>query len=172
MESNPIIKLNLCGRIFEVEKNILMGSDLFKTMLADCPTDDSVIRISRSAHIFEHVLAYLIDSSYPYPREYANELQYYLISTSDIKFYDRLHELQQKIKSLESDIAELKSNLRTDEIVCCYDYCDKHVFGLGFVACKAHMNMCSYRIKSQYQGYLCDAYCEYNEKYCSDHQYD
>jgi len=168
INSNPIVKLNLCGKIFEVEKNILMGSELFQTMFADCPTDDSVIRINRSALIFEHVLAYLVDSSYPYPREYANELKYYLIPHTFAKLYYSFDTLEQKIVGLEKKIESLESNVERIKIsngsneTCCHANCYEDV--CISVACREHAGKCSY------SGYECYSECKGDEEYCTYHR--
>jgi len=73
------INLNVSGRKFEVQKDILCKSQLFNNMFTDCDTIMDEIVIYRSPKLFEHVYAYLSDDKYPYPRKYYGELDYYLL---------------------------------------------------------------------------------------------
>jgi len=79
--------LNVSGRQFEVSKEILSKSQLFNGLLTDCQIDRT-ITIDRSPKLFEHVLAYLVNDKYPYPRKYYSELDYYLVVYDIKKLYD------------------------------------------------------------------------------------
>lgn len=77
---NPIIKLNVSGTIFEVERDTLCRIPLFKKILDDLNdecTSDKPIWIPRSSKIFHHILAKAIDDNYNFPRKYNSELKYY-----------------------------------------------------------------------------------------------
>jgi len=50
--------------------------------------NDDVIFINRPPHIFKHVLAYLIDPKYDYPKKYESELKYFLMEDDTLKQND------------------------------------------------------------------------------------
>lgn len=72
------IRLNVGGQIFETTKETLLFSDYFKAFLTNW-THDKEIFIDRSPKLFEHVLCLLRDPSYPYPKKYKGELDFYQI---------------------------------------------------------------------------------------------
>lgn len=74
-----MIKINVSGRMFETEIKIISRSELFQNIINDVGIPTEPIFINRSPKLFEHVLALLIDPTYPYPIKYINELKYYLI---------------------------------------------------------------------------------------------
>jgi len=166
------IKLSLCGRIFEVERSILLESELFRNMLTDCPTDNSVIRINRSARIFEHVLAYLIDRSYPYPKKYESELQYYLVPYKSFGLYDSNF----VIKDLRDEVRSLRCRMENStDTVCCHYGCYENIIH-NPVTCLKHLGRCSYTDEEHERGqglrYIeCYNECASNEKYCSEHSF-
>lgn len=74
----PIITLNVTGTLFQTYASTLRKSECFKNMFDDTTIDyTQPLFINRSAKIFEHVLAYLIDDHYPYPKKYVYELDYF-----------------------------------------------------------------------------------------------
>src|SRR5687767_5154507 len=89
------IKLNVSGKIFLIEKETLCKSQLFDNMFKDCDTVSDEIMIYRSPMLFDHVYAYLLDDTYPYPKKYDAELDYYLIDKPFRRapiIYDRCYE--------------------------------------------------------------------------------
>jgi hypothetical protein len=60
MLKNNTVKLNVGGKIFEARISTLIGSFIFKSMFED--VDDY------SPHIFKHILSYLRDNEYEYPK--------------------------------------------------------------------------------------------------------
>uniref|UniRef100_A0A6C0C7V3 BTB domain-containing protein n=1 Tax=viral metagenome TaxID=1070528 RepID=A0A6C0C7V3_9ZZZZ len=102
------IKLNVSGRIFLVQKDILCRSQLFTNMFADCDTIDDEIMIYRSSKLFEHVYAYLLDDKYPYPKKYYGELDYYLVSYKMQSLFDPITRLR---STIEDDKEEIKSSI-------------------------------------------------------------
>lgn len=95
---NQQVTLNVGGTIFQTSKEILQRSDFFRSMFEDHILDVGPIFIDRSPHIFKHVLSYLWDPDYPYPKKYKKELKYYQINKNEVKFYDPLGELIQEPK--------------------------------------------------------------------------
>lgn len=57
------IKLNLCGRIFKVDLDLLLKSELCTNLLQDNEYNDLSIIMNRSPMLFEHVLTYMIDQN-------------------------------------------------------------------------------------------------------------
>ena len=161
-------------------------------------TTGSSIEINRSAHIFEHVLAYLIDPTYPYPKKYVNELKYYLVPYTLSKLHDPSEKLfkiidtidtdikdltskideidsytgklMDKLKDIEYELEQIKKHTDTDEQKCCHDNCRDNA--LRSVACEDHLNKCSHEGHNDYTGQygVCYEHCEANEKYCDDHR--
>ena len=143
------IKLNLSGRIFETTKENVLKIPYFNNMIIDCDNNNiDTIFVNRSGSLFKHVLAYVIDDTYPYPLIYFNELDYYGIIYDKNKLYDcdkqfdiinnnidnlyiKLNDLQQKIKKIRK---LSKNNLKQDNSCIwddcdeqtTYNYCDKH----------------------------------------------
>ena len=83
--------LNVSGKTFEVQKEVLMKMEYFKSMITDCDDQNRTIFVPRSQHIFNHVLSYVIDRSYPYPKKYEFELKFYGITYN--KLYDKNEEI-------------------------------------------------------------------------------
>ena len=112
-----MIKVNVSGKIFEVDVNILMKSDYFKAMISDRVNND-VIYVKRSSHVFKHVLACLIDDNYMCPIQYQNELKYFLIQHNN--WYDPHDDTNKIIKKLIDNeihiinyhIADIRDNIR------------------------------------------------------------
>lgn len=73
------VRLNVGGVHFETTKETLMKAPYFEALLSRWHQDQQEIYIDRSGVGFEHVLNLLRDSSYDFPRQYKNELDYYCI---------------------------------------------------------------------------------------------
>ena len=106
------IKLDLCGRMFNVNSDILSNSELFANLLQDSEYDGFPIVMNRSSMLFEHVLAYMIDSTYPYPSKYKSELDYYGIKYQLYKLYDPSP--QNQISKLQTKIIKLKKLVKNN----------------------------------------------------------
>lgn len=94
MDPNTIItspsdirQVNICGKLFSVEKEILARSPFFANLFEHLPDlgTDTPIWICRSPMLFEYVLAYMIDPDYLYPIEVENEIGYYLLPSTTKK---------------------------------------------------------------------------------------
>jgi hypothetical protein len=70
------IRLNVGGVIFETYQLTLIGSLYFKSMFGSFNTDGEIF-IDRDPNIFRHVLAYLRDPQYQYPKIFASELDWF-----------------------------------------------------------------------------------------------
>jgi len=152
-------------------------------MLTDCVVD-SEIMIDRSAKLFEHVYAYLLDDRYPYPQKYYTELDYYLVPYDIDKLYDcnklLLNEIKKDIAELKDATVELKNNLTTirNEIdksprygqkKCIYSGCNNN-FIYGQLTCYKHDGSCCYY--SCYYNKYCENDTYDRNAYCDDHMFD
>jgi len=109
------INLNVSGRKFEVQKDILCKSQLFNNMFTDCDTIMDEIVIYRSSKLFEHVYAYLLDDKYPYPKKYYAELDYYLIPYYGSSLSDPLTLLNDNLKMMvKNSLEEIKEDICND----------------------------------------------------------
>lgn len=122
----------------------MIKSQLFNGMLADCAIDEEIITV-RSPKLFEHVYAYLIDSSYPYPRKYYAELDYYLISYDIDELYDPHKKCKEDAKTMFtsalSNICKMISNIPGGK--CLHKDC-KNIRARDFLVCWSHMSGCVY----------------------------
>ena len=74
---DSIIKLNVGGVIFMARKETLIKSLYFCELLENSKNAEKEIFIDRSPHIFKHVLSYMRDDTYTYPKKYKSELKYF-----------------------------------------------------------------------------------------------
>jgi hypothetical protein len=108
--NNEIYELKLIGKTYEIDKNILMKMSTIRTMLEDFSNNESkIIPINRSSLLFDHVIAYVIDDTYPYPLKYFNELDYYGVIYDKSKLYDPHKYSYDKLEVLSKNIAEIKN---------------------------------------------------------------
>jgi hypothetical protein len=82
-----LIHFNVGGKMFWCYESTIKTSDrLWKLKLSTNFPDrlnSEVIFIDRSGKIFEHVLNYLRDPTYIYPKKYLSELYYYNIEYNE-----------------------------------------------------------------------------------------
>lgn len=185
-----MIKVNVSGKIFEVDVNVLMRSEYFKIMIGDCVNNDTIF-VKRSPHIFEHVLACLIDDNYKCPVQYQDELKYFLITHH--KWYDPYNYIekiiesehrivQDKFSDIYYQLREIRDSLRDVDDKCekiynkitgesppickridCNDECER-----DYNYCCYHYKRCSYRDHSKN---YCDNYITsyINSEHCEEH---
>jgi hypothetical protein len=180
-----IIKLNVCGKYFEIPKNILIKSDLFAKIFEDGIVLPDILPIYRSPMLFEHVLAYLIDNKYPYPIELKSELDYYLIpyvglynpsskietNITNINWYlrdtrDQINKIYNNTNLLINNINLADNDIDTSNDECCYPECINDRIKSQSPACQKHKNRCSFRYTN---GFVCDKECETHKAYCDMH---
>lgn len=85
------ITVNISGKMFKVSRETIRRSQLFDTMMTDCDISEEIF-IERSAQLFKHVHAFLLD-----PKKYYSELDYYLISYD----YELLYDFDTKILEIK-----------------------------------------------------------------------
>ena len=165
-----MIKLNIGGGIFETNIETLSKADFFKNLFADCGIPTDIIFINRSSKLFTHVLVFLIDEKYPYPKKYFRELDYYLISYDKNKLYDpneilidiifdlenKLHEYDDKHISFNEKIINVMG-----PTIC--NLCNK----VSVQVCPDHYNQCQYA----HDQYNCNE-LEIGKKYCKYHSWN
>lgn len=107
--------LNVSGKTFEIQKEILNKSAYFNDMLADCDDKNKVIFVPRSSKLFDHVLSYVIDPLYPYPKKYEYELKFYGVN------YDKLYDKNEEIISF----INMKFSRTDNELGCIRNFNDE-----------------------------------------------
>ncbi len=70
-------KVNVSGKIYEIEHEILEKIPYFHAFIYDENRKEPKCFVKRSSMIFDHVLAYVIDPLHPYPSKYFYELDFY-----------------------------------------------------------------------------------------------
>ena len=135
------IRLNVGGTYFETSQENLLPVPYFEALLLRWEDEDKEIFIDRSAIGFDHVLNLLRNPNYVFPRQYADELDYYGIeykfpvdSLEELKKVDGCktkHEVIQKnyILGINKKMQESEGNLQySNECRSCNkskkcDYC-------------------------------------------------
>lgn len=106
------IILNVSGKEFELSNQTLMKIPYFCNMINDCNNNENtIIFVNRSAHIFKHILALVIDPLYPFPKKYAFELDFYGIEYNNNSLYDKHQELIYKLEKLSEKHDNTESKL-------------------------------------------------------------
>lgn len=163
-----MVKVNVGGTIFETTKDTLCRAPLFKNLFDDV-NDESVIFINRSAKLFTHVLALLIDNAYPYPKKYKNELDYYLIEYNDDSFHDKLTLLEEKMNKIDDKLDGIDKKIMVcfrDFISnnCCDDCGQEFIQNINECVVCRKGNIC----KQYENGHKCKTLCS-DEDYCAWH---
>ena len=97
--------------MFSIGMRYLKDCEYFNLMFNDIGYTGQVVFIDRSPHIFKHLLSYLRDHTYPYPRKYSSELNYFLIDLEDVTFYDPSDSVQKianELASLQGEYVKLR----------------------------------------------------------------
>ena len=155
------ISVSVCGKIFEIDLEIIRRSALFANMIDDVGIPDKPIFISRSPKLFEHVLAFLIDENYPFPLKYQSELKYYLIEYDPAKLYDPESIVKRKLKNIKASIRNLEEKINDEKSRTCVNCNDEPL---------THSSRCKWHHKHpccSFEGCYND--CENTERYCSYH---
>lgn len=159
-----LITINISGKIFSTQKEIISKSNLFKTMLEDIEYNGEIIYLYRSAHIFKHVYAFLIDHTYPYPKKYEGELKYYLIEYNLNNLFDSNVDIITELNTLKEQIKNIFKKCDEDR---CENMC---VSGTSY--CQDHGGICDYidYTHTMYGDY-CHNRCHIDDKKCLFHLY-
>jgi len=178
------IILNVSGKIFRVSRDIICKSQLFNGMLSDCLIDSEII-IDRSAKLFKHVYAYLLDDQYPYPRKYHTELDYYLVEYDIDALYDPFVGLMKKIEKINTEIEKLQHNqCEIYSIINATRSVDSSVPCPGFgcqnlcmippkPTCEWCAGKCCYHSQDFYGEWTtCERKIDFDQTYCDNHIFD
>ena len=177
------IKVNVLGKVFEVSIATLEKIPYICDMWHGCGSREGDIEIERSPSLFKHVIALVIDDTYPFPAIYEQELRFYGVPYKqeslyheDRKILDTLMaqnlQLTESIKWLDQKAdRQLVHNKRVDVVLS--DLCEMTKGGrYGCLKCfkaynnNAYLNVCA----------KCLPYCSVSEckeltttQYCDLH---
>lgn len=171
---NEIITLNVSGTIIQVPKNLLSELEYFKELLN---TDNNEIFINYSPMLFDHMLSFLRDPLYLFPRKHVSTLDYFKIPYDVSKLYDK------KYKNCKScgifySVISIKNKNFCNKCVCIFSDCDKesheksqycldHICQYGMCNDNIYINgYCENHI-CNYNG--CSDGCLLSQKYCRNH---
>jgi hypothetical protein len=148
-----LIVINVCGVKYETYLSTINKIPYFADMLANC-ADSREIFVNRPAHIFKHILAFVIDDLYPFPAKYEQELKFYGVKYDVNSLYmnREFGLMQKKLDDMRNmlDDFQLKSRIQ------CFK-CYKDTGGKS--KCPAHENNCI--IIGCYRNTE-DNYCDYH----------
>ena len=135
------IKVNVGGTIFETTVDTLKKINYFKYILEDTNYDNTqILFVNRPAHIFKHVLAFAIDSSYHYPLKYKNELDFYDVHYFKNCLYSDKEDLENYVQ-IQIEMLEKKMNNKFDELKDQYKY-----YGNEIKELKGHVGVIDNRV--------------------------
>ena len=136
------IKINVGGRIFETTLQTLQKSKMLSTYYSNWNDKNNIMFIDRSGEILEHVLSYMRDSRYKFPKKYEYELDYYDVEYEEL--YDENQEIiahlvaYDLIKNILIKKLEKEENKNTYECpITDYNYC----IGRNYYQCQK-INRC------------------------------
>lgn len=129
--SNKRIRLNVGGTLFETVQSTLERSQYFYSRLnGDWHIEDQPYFLDRSGVLFEHVLCFLRNPTYPYPAEHVEELNFYGIDHKGAQFMNK-NNLQDKMLRMCFDYVKNKARICRDS-----ECTDKAIEGCPY--CKQH----------------------------------
>lgn len=90
-DMNKLVNINVGGILFAPKKALLMNCPFFKSMFDDLADGNfgpggELPFIDRSGEAFIYVLSLLRDPEYKFPKKYEEELDYFNIDKSKVKF--------------------------------------------------------------------------------------
>jgi hypothetical protein len=165
---DDIRTINLCGKKYEIKKSTMLKIPYIADMIQACG-DQQTIFIERLPHVFDHVLAFIIDDLYPYPYEYAYELDFYNIQYDKTKLYNPQDQMKKHIDHCQKEIKiqlnlfekQTKDKLDILESITLSDY---HAYYRDY-GCRK----CDKRIRWNVNKLLCNN-CQEKTNCCFDDQ--
>lgn len=151
-----MLKVNLRGTIFEIEKDILLKIPYFNNLYKDCENND-ILYVNRSPYSFDAVINYITDVQYKIPEEYVYDLDFYDI-VIDEKRVNRLSKSITDILSSQETINSILVN-HSNEIQKLNNKTDKIISGIKDV------NLYQINIKNDKDYYHACHLCGYNTRY-------
>ena len=96
---------------FSTNKNSLLSSGFFRGMMEVEPDTTSLPVPNRSKKTFKHVLCYLIDNKYPFPKKYRYELDFYDVEYDEKNLYDPYSDIIKELDKIRNDQKGIVSRL-------------------------------------------------------------
>jgi hypothetical protein len=107
MDDHFIYKVNVSGTMYHIERKTLLKIPYFADYYKDYDGDHTKeIFVGRSAKLFDHVYAYVLDPLHPYPTKYYYELDKYGIIYDKDKLYDENRYVE--IIKYKTDLLEIR----------------------------------------------------------------
>lgn len=100
--SNNLIKLNVRGMIFEIERNVLLSIPYFKHLYETCE-DNTIPYINRSPYSFDAIITYITDLEYKIPEEYVYDLNFYDIVIDKKRINSKFTEITKNVNMVVSN---------------------------------------------------------------------
>ncbi len=174
------IKLNVMGRLFEIPLSIIQKIPYFNAMLENCDINcipHETIFVARSSTVFDHVLSFVVDPLYPFPIEYAYELDFYDVKYDASKLYQPHIILANKLNKIIQSTNHLE--IKVDCLLIQNEWFESGIKSIRnvqiynkYICSKCNNSNC----KGSITCYKCSKFCvEYDCKklsdvnYCLDH---
>lgn len=97
-------EINVGGKLFLIPIEILNEIPYFKNV-------DTNTFIPRSSIIFEHVLSFILDGKYQYPKRFVYELDFYGIKYDSSQLYDPEIKINNGFKVVNENIITTNKNV-------------------------------------------------------------
>ena len=115
------VTVTIGNKSFITTKNSLLSSGLFRSMMEIEPDSTNFIMNDRSKKVFKHILSYLQDKQYPFPRKYKYELDFYDIDYDEKNLYNchemtitKLNDICNNQMKLLAETDEIKSQFKDE----------------------------------------------------------
>lgn len=93
-------QINVGGRIYVLPVEVINQlSNLDKHFTA------------RSPILFDHVISFVLDPTYPFPAEYKNELDYYGVTYEVSKLYNQYEHIKKSVDTIIEGLNTINSNI-------------------------------------------------------------
>lgn len=162
MDSQRMTKINMMGRLFELPDFIIEKIPFLTDAISDNNPDESGIwRVHRSPLVFDHILSFLLDRSYPFPSELEYELKFYRIEYQQKELFHSAQRVLKKVDVLEQSTKSIMSEMVLRQHTCVYDGCASNAIDRRY-HCKKHVGYCFFS--------KCKNKQNNNTKYCDLHR--
>jgi hypothetical protein len=94
------VTLDVQGKIFKTNYDTIIKIPYFRDMFQDCGQPTETVFIDRPSHIFKHILSLATDPFYQFPEKYVSELDFYCINIKEVKLYNKIPEVVNKLNEL------------------------------------------------------------------------
>lgn len=130
-----LITVSLCGRKYEVPKDILIKSKYFKNIFKEFPEQKELF-IPRSPLAFDQVLSFLVDDNYTIPHKFKQDVDFYLLE--GVKYEDedlKFNLLNKKIDDILNETNKMKKDSMNIAKDIEFANMQTHISGLEFDEC-------------------------------------